>query len=128
MAKDKKSKSAATAPKPQAASKGGAKQTTDGMVVMTAQPDSGAVEMTEASADILESTKKAVKSDIKSKLNRLVGKTVEAAQKELDELIAAGKIGSFRLVKQGQMLSGDFVSDRVQVFTAGSEVKEITIG
>ena len=103
------------------------KATKEKAVVVQPTVDKEPIFMAEE-VDTLEQTKRAIKPDIKAKLDQFVGKLFADAQADLDALVAAGSIGSFRKVLKGQSFTGDFVSDRVQLFLTGDEITSLEIG
>lgn len=111
--------------------KGGPNATKEGAVVMPLKTDKEPVFMAEE-VDTLAAVKKAVKDDVKTELRQLVGTALKKAEEKLQQFITDGKIGSFRVIQQGQLFTGEYEADRVQIFVADpdgdNEIKEIEVG
>lgn len=105
-----------------------AKATPEGAVVIPVKMDKEPVYMAEE-VDTLAQARRAIKDDVKTQLQQFVGLALTAVEENLAQMIAAGLIGSFRVLLQGQMFTGDHVPDRVQlVVGTDKQVKEVAVG
>jgi len=105
-----------------------AKATQEGAIVVPPKTDKEQIFMAEE-VDTLSSTKHGIRPEVKTKLRELVGKVLADVQAKLDKFISDGEVGSVRIVKNGQSFTGDYVSDRVQIFEGrDGEIKDLEIG
>jgi hypothetical protein len=105
-----------------------AKSTQEGAIVVPPKTDKEQIFMAEE-VDTLSSTKHGIKPGTKTKLKEFIGKVFADVEEKLNKFVSDGEVGSIRIVKNGQSFTGDYVSDRVQVFTGtDGEIKDLEIG